>query len=369
MKLKQESRVLKAKAVASLVSAVEAFNSPAELGRASKVLLLMQHAFEMLLKSALVQSGEKKIFDPVTGRSIGFERCLGLSMASTTIKLSDADAGTLRAIDAMRDDEQHWWNIVPEQLLYLHCRAAITLFDDLLQRVFKEFLSSYLPNRVLPLSVDPPRELNVLLDEEYGQIAALLQPGRRAGHDARARIRTLLAMEAHVQADVRVSRKDVERVARGMRDGETRDRVFPRLDEIATAIDGSGVTLKVHFTKNEGPGVRYVSDQDTPAAAVRQIDLQRTFHRSASELAEALDLTVPMSKALRDHLGIDDDPTCRHDFVFRSQRHRCYSDKAFTLMRSAIREVDLSDVWNAHKPSGRAATKGSCSLAGCRAAA
>ena len=27
----------------------------------------------------------------------------------------------------MRDDEQHWFNIVSEQLLYLHARAAVTL--------------------------------------------------------------------------------------------------------------------------------------------------------------------------------------------------------------------------------------------------
>src|SRR5688500_15182307 len=118
MKLKQESRSLKTKAVASLILAVEAFNAPNDLGRATKVLLLLQHAFEMLLKAALVQSGEKKLFDPMTGRSIGFERCLGLSMASPMIKLSEADAGTLLTIDAMRNDEQHWWSIVSEQVLY-----------------------------------------------------------------------------------------------------------------------------------------------------------------------------------------------------------------------------------------------------------
>jgi hypothetical protein len=228
----------------------------------------------MLLKGALVQAGERRIFDPVTGRSIGFERCLGLSMANAMIRLSEADAGTLRAIDAMRDDEQHWRNIVSEQLLYLHCRAGITLFDDLLQRVFRERLTNYLASRVLPLSVDPPRELNILLDEEYSQITALLQPGRRAGHEARARIRTLLAMEAHVKSDARVSKQDVERVAEGMRHGESCDRVLPTLGEIATAIDGAGVTLKVHFTKKDGPAVRYVSDGTVPAAAVRQVDLR-----------------------------------------------------------------------------------------------
>lgn len=40
--------------------------------------------------------------------------------------------------------------------LYLCARAGVTLFDELLQRVFGEHLANWLPGRVLPLSVDPP---------------------------------------------------------------------------------------------------------------------------------------------------------------------------------------------------------------------
>ena len=58
----------------------------------------MQHAFEMLLKAALVQAG-KPVFDEATGRSVGFERCIGLAMSDDTIKLSETDAGTLRDLD------------------------------------------------------------------------------------------------------------------------------------------------------------------------------------------------------------------------------------------------------------------------------
>jgi hypothetical protein len=168
----------------------------------------------MLLKAGLVQAGVS-VFDSKTSRSLGFERCVSLAMGDDTIKLSEADAGALRAIDAMRDDEQHWFNEVPEQLLYLHTRAGVTLFDDLLQRAFGDRLADHLPVRVLPVSADPPQDLAIVLDDEYSQIAALLRPGRRARHQARARIRTLLAMEAHVEPEARVSSKDVDRVERG----------------------------------------------------------------------------------------------------------------------------------------------------------
>ncbi|WP_291408835.1 DUF3644 domain-containing protein [Actinophytocola sp.] len=371
MKLKQESRVLKQKALDSLVTSIEAFNAPREQGRVTRVLMNLQHAFEMLLKAALVQTGEKNIFDKQTGRSIGFDRCLGLAAANTIIKLADADAdadaGTLRAIDAMRDDEQHWFNVVSEQVLYLHSRAGVTLFDDLLQSVFTENLATHLPYRVLPLSVDPPRDLALILDDEYSQIASLLQPGRRAGHEARARIRTLLALEAHVEPDTRVSNKDVLRVERGIRNGAPREQVFPRLDEVSTAIHGTGITLTVHFTKKQGAPVQFVADDSVPAAAVREVDLQRKYHRSPTALAEALGLTLPQSKALRDHLGIDADETCSHEFVFGKQRYWRYSDNAFRTMRDALEALGVHAIWDAHKPSGRSVARPPCPLPGCKA--
>jgi hypothetical protein len=366
MRLRQETRVLKRKALSSLITATEAFNSPHDEGRVTQVLLHLQHAFEMLLKAALVQAGVS-VFDRKTGRSIGFDKCVNLAMGDDTIKLSEADAGTLRAIDAMRDDEQHWFNEVPEQLLYLHARAGVTLFDELLQRVFGDRLADHLPVRVLPISTDPPQDLAILLDEEYNQIAGLLKPGRRARYEARARIRTLLAMEAHVKPEARVSGKDVDRVERGIREGHTREHVFPLLGTIATAIDGTGITITVHFTKKQGAPVRFEADESMPAAAVREVDLQRKYHRSAADLAAALNLSGPRAHALRRHLGIDEDGACSHEFVFGAQRHRCYSDNAYTKMRDAAQDVDMDAVWQAHRPRREGTPGPSCTLSGCAA--
>jgi hypothetical protein len=351
VKLKQETRVLRRKAVESLKATAAAFNSPHDEGRVTQVLLCLQHSFEMLLKAALVHESIS-VFDRKSGRSIGFEACVRQASNSPHIKLGEADAGTLRAIDAMRDDEQHWFNEVSEQLLYLHARAGLTLFDDLLARVFDERLADHLPQRVLPLSVDPPRDLSVLVDEEYSQIAALLKPGRRARCEAQARIRTLLAMEAHVEPDVRVSTRDVNRVARGIKEGRPCIEVFPRLGDIATQLDGEGVTLKVHFAKKAGAPVRYVSDESVPAAAIREVDLEKKFHMSARDLARSLDLSEPRSTALRRHLGIDDDPASRHVFVFDSQKIPRFSDNALRKMRQAQETLDMAQIWEHHRPVG-----------------
>jgi hypothetical protein len=134
VKLRSSARILKRKAVSSLRVSVGVFNGVSDEGRATTVLLHLQHAFEMLLKSALNQN-RVPVFDRKTGRSIGFESAIRQAQQAAGIKLTEEEAGTLRAIDVMRDDEQHWYNEVDEGILYVHARAAITLFDDLLQRV------------------------------------------------------------------------------------------------------------------------------------------------------------------------------------------------------------------------------------------
>jgi len=365
-RLRREARVLRDKALSSLRRSTSAFNAPDDDGRTTTVLLTLQHAFEMLLKAALVQTGQP-VFDKTLGRSISFEKCLKLARQTAVIKLTDGEAGTLRAIDALRDDEQHWFNDVDEQFLYLHTRAGITLFDDLLLRVFSERLADHLPQRVLPLSTDPPRDLQVLIDSEYQQIAELLRPGRRARATARARIRTLLAMEAHVDEDAKVSERDVDRVERGVKDAKARELVFPRLGLIEASTIGQGATVSVRFDKRSGAPVRLISaDDTTEAAAIREVDLQRKYHRSPRDLAEALGLTGPKCLALRQHLGVDVDDSCHHHFVFGSQRHRQYSDNAFTRMRDALRnDVSLEGVWAAHRPRRSGQQAAACSVPGC----
>jgi hypothetical protein len=95
--------------------------------------------------------------------------------------------------------QQHWFAHVDEGLLYLHTRTAVTLFDELLHRAFGERLTDHHPLEVLPVGTEPPQDRQTLVDREYARIAELLKPHRRARAQARARLRALLAMEAHVR--------------------------------------------------------------------------------------------------------------------------------------------------------------------------
>jgi hypothetical protein len=296
----------------------------------------MQHAAEMLLKAILVQKGAR-VFDPNKRTSIGFEKCVNL--ATEHARLTQEEAGLLRAVDALRDAEQHWLIIVPEDVLYLHARGFITTFDDLLARALEDTLADHLPGRVLPISTQPPVGFDLLVDREFNQVLELLRPGRRHRDEARGRIRTLLAMESHVAEGVDISEADIDRVEKAIRGGKARGDVFPRLGSLDTKISGTGATVSVRFTKKaaEGAPVRFIAaDDPTEAAAVREVDLQKRFHLSATKLARAIKLTPPKSHALRQKLGIDVDPQCMHTFTFGKSKHPMFSDNALGRMREAL---------------------------------
>jgi hypothetical protein len=174
-------------------------------------------------------------------------------------------------------------------------------------------------------------------------------------------------MEAHADPDSHVSTKDVDRVERGIKKGDARADVFPKLDDLTTTVSGVGATGTVHVTKKQGAPVRYVADDSTPAAAIREVDLDRKFYLSATELADRVGLTGPKATALRRHLGVDDDPRARYTFVMGSQRHPRYSDAAVKKMSDALEEVDMDEVWEGHKPAGRSKKKRTCTVPGCEA--
>lgn len=364
--VKNNARALHAKALASMRTAMSAFNSPHDEGRHTSVLLHMQHAFEMLLKAALAQQ-DRKVFDKTTGRSIGFEAAVRQAQQLPGVKVTTEEAGTLRAIDALRDDEQHWFNEVSEGLLYLHVRAGVTLFDDLLTRAFKQKLADHLPIRVLPISTEAPSDFVSLVDSDFNLIKKLLQPGRRARDEARAKIRSLLALEAHVEEATKVSDSDVNRVERGIKAGKTREQVFPRLGQVGAEVSGEGVAVKVKFVKaaDAMPVRMVVAGDAVDAAAVREVDMLNKYHWTSSKLSEKLGLSTSRAAALREHLGIDADADCTYTVPHNSQKLTYYSDNAYTRMRDAIKNQDMDAMWDSHGKVKRKRPRPACSEQGC----
>src|SRR5688500_3845441 len=85
---------------------------------------------------------------------------------------------------------------VSEQQLYLYAQAGLTLYGDLVKQVFGSELSEHLPERVLTVSIKPPKELHSVVKAEFDDIKALEAPGTRKHLEAKAKLRGLAVIEA-----------------------------------------------------------------------------------------------------------------------------------------------------------------------------
>jgi hypothetical protein len=119
--MKREVRLLRGKALDSLVLAVEHFNRPWDRGWPEAVLILLDHSFEMLLKSSLLHLGGS-IRERRQTETIGFDACMrkGLTGASTRF-LDEEQALVLQSINGLRDAAQHHLVELSEGQLLLPC--------------------------------------------------------------------------------------------------------------------------------------------------------------------------------------------------------------------------------------------------------
>jgi hypothetical protein len=71
--MRKEARLLRNKAINSLILSIENFNRPWDRGRIEAVLILLDHSFEMLLKAAILHRAGR-IREPRAKETIGCQR-------------------------------------------------------------------------------------------------------------------------------------------------------------------------------------------------------------------------------------------------------------------------------------------------------
>ena len=104
--MKREVRLLLSKACDALVLSVEHFNRPDDRGRSQAVLILLDHAFEMMLKASILHR-RGRIRDRRARTTLGFDACLRKALSDAKIKFLDTDQVlTLQAINGLRDAAQ-----------------------------------------------------------------------------------------------------------------------------------------------------------------------------------------------------------------------------------------------------------------------
>jgi len=315
----------------------------------------MEHAFEMLLKGKIWQ--ERGTISEVRSRiSHTFDKCLRIARDDLQIIDGDAFVG-LTILSELRDCAAHNLLELSEDSLYLQIQAGTTLFAKVLDAAYGNALAEYLPNRVLPISTNPPTDIQVFLDSESDEIRVLLAPGRRQQAEAHARLRPLLIMESAVQETAQQpTTNEVARVAHRLKQGENWRTVFPGINTLRLDTSGSGLTFNVRLTREtNAPPVRVLrpGEDATGATLIREVDLLDRFSMGVRDLARQLDLTVPKASALIHYAGIEDQPDCFREVHVGSSVFKRYSPLCLEKLRRAKDEVDLGEVWAAYRTRGR----------------
>jgi len=354
--MKRIAKILLEKATDSLLLSIELFNRPFERGRVHASLILLDHSFEMLLKASLLQRGVK-IGDKKTKQTVGFDKCVRLSIGDGNVRfLREEQALTLQMINSMRDSEQHYFIDVSEDQHYMLMQAGVTLFKDILKEVFEKDLSNYMPQRVLPISIVPPKDIDVLFDNEIDHIKALLKPGSRQKTFALARLRALEVMENAISGEsAPVTDSKLQKKLKKIYDGTNWQDIFPGVASLNLNAEGTGLSLNLRFTKKEGFPI-YTVPEGTPGAfvvGIKKVNELGYYTMGRNQLAQAVKLSSKKTDALIWYLKLKEDENCCKAIYIVKTRYFKYSQEAIKRIQDTLEEKPLSEIWKHYREKGK----------------
>lgn len=359
-----EAEMYKEKATDSLILVIEFFNRPHDTGRLASVLLHLNHALEMLMKSILLEHGRD--IRKENGHTINFSRCVtllyeGTADDSALDMLSEDEKTSLEEISTHRNEAMHGNSTIGEQLLYAYARSGISIFDSLLNEESNESLNDHLPNRVLPISGMPLKHLDIIYQEEKEEIQELLDQGAREA--ARARARAIEVSNRQQEGeDNPPSDDEVDDILDKIDEGEDFDNIFPGVSNLKFGVEGEGPTIKLKFTKSEGQPAHHVSDAneaDEYVIGYREVNPFDRYSLGIYDLADHVeerydgqkDVTRPKVWAVVRKIGIHDDEEFHKKLTTSSgDQKNSYTQKAINRIVEAIEsdEVDPQTAWETH---------------------
>lgn len=352
--LHPDAAALLHRAVNSLKLAIELFNRPYDDGRPETVLILLHHAFEMILKSMIVEEAGQPCFNE-KGYSHSFDQCL--QIAYERLQVIDKDQRRfLSMLDNLRDAATHYYQVITEDVLYIFAQGAVTLFDFLHERACGTQLSELLPARILPLSSRPPRDLHLLMDDEFKAMRDALREMRMTKEEAIAAIRPLMALSVGSDEEARrVTLDELETATAALQEAEDWRVVFPEIAKLRVSFDGTGVQIGVRIVKDDPAAMPMrlwkLGDEGQPEGTiiVREVNPWDTFNLGLYQLAEKLGITAPKTLALIREFKVQEDSSMFRELVIGASEHKRYSKKVLEFLRGKVPEAE--SVWKKHRDS------------------
>jgi hypothetical protein len=353
--VRKESRTLHAKAVDSLVLAVDHFNRAWDRGRTEAVLILLDRSFELLLKAIIVhRAGGSAIREPgKQGMTLGFDHCLRKCLSDAKLKcLDEDDAVALQALNTLRDAAQHYMVEMAEEHLYVHAQSAVTLFGRLTGDIFGQPLIDDIPRRILPVCAKVPSGIESMFDIEFADIKRLVAPGSRRRLDAKARLRAMAILQASLDGKKsQPSDGELDRIVKRVNKGEDWRVIFPGVSTLTIQPDGTGPGLSLRITRNKGEAVRLVQDGDSDAAvvAVKRVNETDFYSLGLRDLAKKLGKSETRLLWLIRREKMQENPDYFKVITVGKTPFKRYSKACLDILRARLAQVDLDALWKGRK--------------------
>lgn len=350
--MKKEAKLLLNSGIDSLLLSIEHFNRPWDRGRVVSVLMHLNHSFEMLLKAVILHKGGK-IREKRAKETIGFEHCVRKCLSDTQLQcLTKEQALTLQMINSLRDAAEHYLLDITEEQFYMHVQSGVTLFGDILSEIFKLKLNHYMPERVLPISIKPPSDLHILMDEKIADIKKLIKRGKRTISDAKHKLRSLAIIENSIKGDsTQPSNGDLTRIIKLLSKNEDWGNIFPSVASVRLNTEGEGLNISLRIGKKEGVPIRLVKEGegDGLPVAVRRVNELDYYNLGASDLAKKLGLGLNKTVALIHHFNIQGDEEYFKPIKIGSSIFKRYSPKALDFLKKELPKLDMAKIWESYK--------------------
>jgi cell division protein FtsI/penicillin-binding protein 2 len=196
-----------------------------------------------------------------------------------------------------------------------------------------------------------------MIDLEFEEIRRLVGPHAHRRLEAHAKLRALATIEGALGGQrTQPSEADLRKLARDIRKGRSWQDLFPGVASLRLDTSGSGLTISIRITKAEGEAVRLVPE-GTPGAAVvafRKVNETSFYSLALSDLAEKIGLSQPKTLAAIKELRLQESDDCFRVFTFKTQQLKRYSAKALDALKEGVPKLNMEEVWQRHKPSGKA---------------
>ncbi len=341
--MKRKTRKLLDGARESLIVGVEVFNRPSDIGRVEGVLLMMNHAFEMLLK-AIVFEKTGRIRARREKYNYGFEKCLAICQTQLNV-LDQNEALSLKNLNGFRDAAAHDLVEISEGLLYAHAQQAVLIFGALLKRVFNKELAKWLPRRILPLTTSLPTEITAIIEQDMAAISGILTGGRRREDDAKAKLRPYQVMEKNIRKSQGGSSKEStsKQLVQKLKKGDWKT-ALPMVAGLVQPNAG-GIPISLYVTKKNGFPVR-IDPNASAAIAFKYAGDEDRYPNLTGELAEKLGIkswqVVQLAKLFKMKGNAEFHKASK---ISKSSFVQRYSEKARKVMSTAIERDGMANLW------------------------